>query len=62
MSKIELTIIQAMKQSGKTAYIVAKETGVDKAVLSRFLNSKSRISIATADILCDYFGLRLIRG
>ena len=62
MSKIELRIREEMVNSGKTPYVVAKETGVNASELSRFLNRKTSLSISNADTLCQYFGLQLVRA
>ena len=51
-------IAKTIDNSGKSRYQIAKETGVDEAVLCRIVNGGS-CSIKTADILCKYLGLEL---
>jgi hypothetical protein len=54
----------AIRKSGKTPNLIAKETGVAEPILSRFLSADPdqhrdiRLE-STADILCAYFGLEL---
>ena len=42
--------------SGQTRYRIAKETGIDHAVISRFMNKKGRLSLSNLDALADYLG------
>jgi transcriptional regulator with XRE-family HTH domain len=51
---------EAIRNSGMTVYFIAKASGVDKAVLSRFLNGKAAMSMASIDQLCPVLGLRLL--
>lgn len=44
---------------GKTRYQINQETGIDQAVLSRFINGKKLISLDTADTLLKYFDLEI---
>jgi hypothetical protein len=55
---------EAIRASGKTPNLIAKETGVAPMILSRFLsddpNQHRDIRLeSTADKLCVYFGLEL---
>jgi hypothetical protein len=52
------SIAQAIGQSGKSRYQISKETGIDQAVLCRIVNNEI-CSMATAEKLCEYFGLEL---
>ena len=54
-------IAKAIEKSGKSRYQIAKETGVDEAVLCRIVTGSGTGScnIETADILCKYLGLEL---
>jgi len=52
-------IAKAIEKSGKSRYQIAKETGVDEAVLCRIVSGGS-CSTKTADILCKYLGLKLV--
>ena len=53
-------IAKAIEKSGKSRYRIAKDTGVDEAVLCRIISGGS-CSIETADILCKYLGLELVQ-
>jgi hypothetical protein len=56
------TLRKAVLDSGKTLYRVAKDTGIDYAVMWRFAHGRSRsLDLATLDRLCTYLGLRLTR-
>ena len=47
-------------ESGQTYYEIAKKSGVDWRVVSEFHSGqRTAIRIATADALCEYFGLEL---
>ena len=41
---------------------ICQATGLDKAVMSRFLNGKSGLSVASIDRICQVLGLRLVSG
>lgn len=55
-------IAKAIEKSGKSRYRIAKETGVDQAVLCRIVTGSGTgsCSTETADILCKYLGLELV--
>ena len=53
-------ISKAIKESGKSRYRIAKDTGIDNTVLFRIINDGS-CSIETADKLCKYLGLKLVQ-
>jgi DNA-binding phage protein len=50
----------AIRESGLTCYRIAKDTGVDKAVLSRFLRGSVSPQLDAADRLAAYLGLQLV--
>ena len=54
-------IAEAIKKSGKSRYQIAKDTGIDNAVLCRIVTGSGTGSCGTktADILCKYLGLEL---
>jgi hypothetical protein len=52
---------EAIKACGESKYIVGNKTGVDSGVISRFMNRRRGISLATASRLCEYLGLRLTK-
>jgi transcriptional regulator with XRE-family HTH domain len=45
---------------GKTLGQIARDTGIDKTALSRFLNGERGVSCAVMDTLGEYFGLRIV--
>ncbi len=55
-------IAEAIKKSGKSRYQIAKETGIDNAVLCRIVTGSGTgsCSTKTADKLCKYLGLELM--
>ena len=54
-------IRQAIGDCGKTRYRIAQETGIDQAVLSKFvLGQRAGISMATLDLLAECIGLRVV--
>jgi plasmid maintenance system antidote protein VapI len=44
---------------GQNLYAVAKASGIDYAVLHRFMNDDRDIKLGTASRLADYFGMSL---
>jgi len=50
----------AIRDSGLSVYAIAQSTAIDKAVLSRFINGKSGLSVTSIDQLCTVLGLRLV--
>lgn len=53
------TLKQAIRDSGKSEYQIAKEAGVSQIVISRFLSGERDIRMATADKLAGALGLKL---
>jgi len=49
-------IRKRIKASGKSLNQIGRDTGIDKAALSRIMNGGS-CKVETADILLKYFGL-----
>ncbi len=52
-------LAKAIKESGKSRYRIAKDTGVDNTVLFRIVNGGS-CNVQTADRLCEFLGLELV--
>lgn len=50
---------KAIEKSDETQYAIAKATGVDQSVLSRFLHGERTISLETAARLCKHLALEL---
>jgi transcriptional regulator with XRE-family HTH domain len=51
---------QAIERSGLTRYRVAKLSGISEAVLSRFANAQTDLTLANTDKLCAALGLRVV--
>lgn len=53
-------IRKRIEKSGKSLNQIDRDTGIDKAALSRIMNGGS-CKVETADILFKYFGLEVIQ-
>ena len=51
-------LAKAIKNSGKTRYQIAKDTGIDNSVLCRIVHDGS-CGMKTAETLCSYLDLEL---
>lgn len=51
---------QALDDSGLTRYEIAKQTGIDQSILSRFYNGERGISNAVMDKLGEFLGLEIV--
>ena len=58
---LEKQIREAFKNSGMTIYRLAKDSGVSQPVVSRFVNEKRGITLATASKLAEALNLELIQ-
>lgn len=52
-------LLKAIQDSGQTLYRIAKDTGVDKSALGRFVAGKQTIRLNVADKLAAHLGLTL---
>jgi transcriptional regulator with XRE-family HTH domain len=50
----------AIQKSGLTRYEISKQSGVDQAALSRFVNGKQSLTLDKVDKLADVLGLKLV--
>ena len=50
----------AIRESEMSLGSIAQSTAIDKAVLSRFMNGKSGLSVTSIDRLWTVLGLRLV--
>ncbi len=50
----------AIRELGFTRYLITRNTGIDKAVLSRFLRGRTPPQLDAADRLATYLGLQLV--
>ena len=55
-------IRDAIEKDQRTRYRISVESGVNQAVLGRFVHRERDVSLATADKLCRVLGLRLTDG
>lgn len=49
----------AIEASSETRYAISQATGVDQAVLSKFVHGERGVSLDTFDVLCEHLGLEL---
>lgn len=49
------------KRDGRTTYAIARDSGVNSAVVGRFLKGERDVTIKTAEKLCRTLGLELRR-
>ena len=56
------TIREAIKADGRTRYRLSKDSGVNQAVLGRFVHGERDLNLATADRVCRALGLKLVKG
>ena len=59
MSIILEAIKRAIRDSGRSRYAIAKETGVSEAQLSKLVNNKVGLNIETAERLAAALGLKI---
>ena len=54
------TLRRAIRDSGRTLYRVAKDSGIPYATLHRFMSGERSISLRALDKLSAYLGLQLV--
>jgi len=59
MAHILDEIRQAIEESGKTRYRIAKEAGISESRLSLLMSGKRGLSIEALEALADYLGLEV---
>ena len=47
------------KRDGRTVYALARDSGVDSAVVGRFMKGERDVTLTTAEKLCRTLGLEL---
>jgi len=56
---VSTSLRAAIQECGLTLYRLAKESGVDAAVLGRFVKNERDLNLQTADRICNALGLEL---
>jgi len=59
-TKLSDQIRQAIDASGVSRYRICKQIGLDQALLSRFMQGRSGLSVQTLDALADVLRLRIV--
>jgi transcriptional regulator with XRE-family HTH domain len=52
---------QAIAESGLTLYRIASDSGVQKPSLIRFMRGETSLRLDKADLLAEYFGLKVVQ-
>jgi len=60
-STIAHALRDAIKRNRKTAFQIAKESGVSHPIILRFLSGERDIRLATADKLAAVLGVEVVR-
>ncbi|MEO2017446.1 MAG: helix-turn-helix domain-containing protein [Fuerstiella sp.] len=56
---IDTALREAVQKSGMTVYAVARDSGVEKSQLTRFVNEERSLTLPTAEKLAAFFHLEL---
>jgi DNA-binding phage protein len=59
---ISARLREAVRTSGRSMCATAREAGIDKASLSRFLSGERSLTLESAERLAEALGLRLVAG
>ena len=59
LTKFSDQLRAAINAAEKSRYVIAAETGIDAATLSRFMNGKGGLSIEGLDLLAECLGWSL---
>jgi transcriptional regulator with XRE-family HTH domain len=51
---------KAIKRSSKSRYRISQESGIDQGALSRFVNRKRDLSLASVDAVCRVLDLQFV--
>jgi len=57
---VSTALKKALRKSELTPYAIAKETGIQRDVLTRFLNGERGLQLETVDRLAKFFGLDIV--
>ena len=53
-------IQEAIRSGGMSRYAISKATGIDQALLCRFLKGQSSMALETVDKVLDALGLEIV--
>ncbi len=53
------TIRKAIERDGRTRYQISQDSGVNQAVVGRFVHGERNLNLVTAERLCKVLGLEL---
>ena len=59
-AKLTDQLRQAIETAERSRYVIARETGIDQATLSRFMHGKGGLSMDGLDRLAECLGLELV--
>lgn len=59
MKTVSMQLREAIERSGQSRYEIARQTGVNASVLSRFVASGRGLRSHNVDAICSYLGLEL---
>lgn len=60
VSRILEELREQIEASEKTRYAISKETGIDQAQLSRFVNGRQGLGIDALERLCDCLEMEIV--
>ena len=60
MSTFSEQLQEAIRRSGTSRYVIARESGLSQALLCRFLQGTRGLSLASIDKLTDVLGLDVL--
>ena len=59
--KLSDQLREAIRNAGCSRYEICRQTGIDQSVLSKFMSGERGVSLATADLLCDFLEVGLTK-
>jgi hypothetical protein len=59
MERFTEQLRRAILHDGRSRYAISRESGIDEAVLSRFVRGERGLSSETIDVLMEFLGLGL---
>ena len=59
--KLSDQLREAIRNAGCSRYEIARQTGIDQSVLSKFMSGERGVSLATADLLCEFLKVDLTK-